>query len=495
MRRHNWAFAVAACLLGMVSGAMAQSVTDYHADPGRSGNYTVAGLTLAAAATMTPDKGFAASFTGNVYAQPLYWQSKTSKFLIVATTSNIVYALNADTGAMMWQKTLAAPAARANLPCGNIDPEGVVGTPVIDPVGKVLYLDALTAGTGSGPRHVLYALDVTNGAILSGWPLDVGSLLTAAVPSFTSAPQGQRAALSFYQGNLYIPYGGKYGDCGTYNGIVAQVNMATRAVAGVWATRAHGGGIWAPGGLSRFGSELFATTGNTMGASGWQDGEAVVRLRPGLTHSLAAADYFAPGNWLALDDSDADLGGTAAIGFTVQDARGHAYLRLLALGKDGNGYVLNGADLGGIGGAIQTQGLSTAQIKNAPAIYPDGSKTYVFFTNNNGIGSNCSGNNITAVAITVLHKSPLRTAWCGSFSGDGAPIVTTSDGTHDPIVWVSGAEGDNKLHGFNGLTGAVLFTSASSMAGLRHFSTPVAANGHIYLGADGKVYSFSFTPG
>jgi len=68
----------------------------------------------------------------------------------------------------------------------------------------------------------------------------------------------------------------------------------------------------------------------------------------------------------------------------------------------------------------------------------------------------------------------IETAWCGTLSGAGAPIVTTTDGRANPIVWILGAEGDNRLHAFRGDTGEVLFTS-KPLAGLRHFQTLIAA--------------------
>jgi hypothetical protein len=53
-------------------------------------------------------------------------------------------------------------------------------------------------------------------------------------------------------------------------------------------------------------------------------------------------------------------------------------------------------------------------------------------------------------------------------------------------------EGDNKLHGFDGLTGKSLFESGLTMAGLHHFSTLIAANSHLYVAGDGAVYTFTF---
>ena len=75
--------------------------------------------------------------------------------------------------------------------------------------------------------------------------------------------------------------------------------------------------------------------------------------------------------------------------------------------------------------------------------------------------------------------------------GAGAPIVTTTDGTANPIVWMLGAEGDNRLHGFRGDTGEALFTSSPLVAGLRHFQTLIAADDRLFVGADGRLYAFT----
>jgi hypothetical protein len=54
-----------------------------------------------------------------------------------------------------------------------------------------------------------------------------------------------------------------------------------------------------------------------------------------------------------------------------------------------------------------------------------------------------------------------------------------------------GAEGDNRLHGFNGNSGEQLVTSAG-LAGLRHFQTLIAMRDRLYVGADGRGYAFAF---
>jgi hypothetical protein len=88
----------------------------------------------------------------------------------------------------------------------------------------------------------------------------------------------------------------------------------------------------------------------------------------------------------------------------------------------------------------------------------------------------------------------MSTAWCGVLRGAGSPIVTTTDGRSDPIVWIVGAEGDGRLHGFRGDNGEPLFTSGSkdAMAGLRHFQTLIAADNRLFVAADGRLYAFAF---
>ena len=79
--------------------------------------------------------------------------------------------------------------------------------------------------------------------------------------------------------------------------------------------------------------------------------------------------------------------------------------------------------------------------------------------------------------------------------GRGSPIVTTTDGRSNSIVWIVGAEGDNRLRGYRGDTGQPIFTGgglAEAMSGLRHFQTLIAAGDRLYVAADGRVYAFEF---
>ena len=92
-----------------------------------------------------------------------------------------------------------------------------------------------------------------------------------------------------------------------------------------------------------------------------------------------------------------------------------------------------------------------------------------------------------------LRPAPISVTWCTSFSGRGAPIITTTADRANPIVWVVGAEGDNLLHGFDASTGKAVFSGGGEqMSGLHHFVTILAAEKHLYVAADNRVYAFTF---
>ncbi|HTT97334.1 MAG TPA: hypothetical protein VMF58_04750 [Rhizomicrobium sp.] len=484
-------FLAAAFVLAFAGAAFADVIT-YHNSNLRHGAYIVHGLTLATAANVHRDSRFSATVSGNIHAQPLFWrpQGANRGYVIVATENNAVYALNEATGAVVWQRQLPASVPDSALPCGNIDPAGITGTPVIDPSAGVLYLDALTT-TVNGPRHMLYALSLADGSVLPDWPLDVQAALVTQSAIFDSSVQGERSALLFFDNNLYVNYAGRAGDCGNYRGTVIQVQTAPPSIVANWQTRARGGGIWAQGGIAGDGISLFVTTGNTH-ASSWSDGEAIIRLHAGLAHSTKSKDYFAPANWQALDSSDKDLGSTEALPITIASG-GRRIGRLIAFGKEGNAYLTDRKKLGGIGGQIATLPVANGPIRTAPAVYQTSTQTMVAFTS--GGGGSCGGKNITMLNVAASSTTPLSVAWCALFNGQGAPIVTTSDGASDAIVWAVGAEGDNLLHGYNALTGQPVFTDTGpAMAGLHRFQTIVATQSRFYIAADNTVYAFAFGP-
>src|SRR5436189_6169405 len=105
------------------------NVTQHHNNPSRDGLFVDAAFTSTAAANLTRDLGFNGTIVGNVYAQPLYVEGGPSGPVVIAVTeSNNVYALNATTGAIVWQRNVGAPSGMM----GNINPTGITSTPVVD---------------------------------------------------------------------------------------------------------------------------------------------------------------------------------------------------------------------------------------------------------------------------------------------------------------------------------------------------------------------------
>ena len=487
--------AVASALLTMAGACPAQSVLTYHNDPARTGNFIVPSLTWERARSLHVDPGFQPRFAGHLYAQPLYWQAPGSSaaMLVVATEDDGVHAFDARSGREIWMRSLGRPVPLSTQPCGNIDPLGITGTPVIDATTQTLYVAAMV-GDASGAHHRIFSLSLRDGSAQPGWPLDVAEALAARGRRFDTRVQGQRSALAILAGRLYVPYGGHFGDCGDYRGWVVGIRPNDPRDIVAWSTRGRGGGIWAPGGISSDGRSLFVGTGNTFGTAAWADGEAVFRLTPDLAHNDRPQDFFAPSNWHVLDERDADLGGTNPTLLDVPSPGGLQPL-VLALGKDAHAYILDRNNLGGVGGSLVSEIVSTRAIRTAPAAFPAADGMLVAFQ---GEGAHCPtsrrDDNLTVLLIRAGSPPSLTTAWCGAFSGAGAPIVTTTDGRSNPIVWILGAEGDERLHGYRGDTGEPLFTgggSGEAMSGLRHFQTLLATGDRLYVGADGRLYAFS----
>jgi PQQ enzyme repeat len=457
------------------------NVTQHHNNPSRDGLYIDPAFTLTAAASLTRDLSFNGTIAGNVYSQPLYVEGGPSGPVVIATTeSNNVYALNASTGAIIWQRNVGT-AISSGLPCGNINPVGITGTPIVDLASRALFLDAEISGSG----HQIFSLNVDTGAINAGWPVT----LNTAVSGFDSSAQSERAALGIVGNTLYVPYGGRFGDCGNYRGRLVGVQMSNPASVLSFATTSTRAGIWGPGGVASDGTNTFVTTGNGSGGTTWSGSEAVIRLLPGPSFSGSTTDFWAPTNWASLDGGDTDLGGSGPILVDVPGATPSALV--VALGKDGKAYLLNRSNLGGVSAPVASANVSGNAIIQAGASYRTSQGTYVVLRPTTGT--------LTAFKITATNPPTITTGWSVASSGRGSPFVTTTDGTNNAIVWAVGSTGDQRLHGHNGDTGAVIYGGGGAnelMTGTRGYNVAaIAARGRIYVANDNKVYAFSVPTG
>jgi len=468
-------------LCGFVARAYSQvNVTQKNNNLSRDGLYIDPAFTLVNAANLVRDLNFDGTIVGNVHAQPLYIEGgPNGPMIIVVTASNNIYALNATTGTVIWQRTDIGPAVTSGLPCGNINPAGTIGTPVVDLASRSLFFDALIAG--SPIKHFIYSLNVDTGATNAGWPVDLNATVSYNGIPFVSLAQENRGALALVNGIVYNSYSGYLGDCGNYHGWVVGIDINNPANVHGWATTALGGGIWGHSGVASDGTNTFVITGNTFNTGGnWMGGEAIIRLQAGPTWTGQPTDYWAPINWFSLDNSDADLGGVSA---TLIDVPGATPSQLvLALGKDGNAYLLNRNNLGGIAAPVAQLSVDGAIRGQSSATYHTKQGTYFVLRTGSG--------EISAYKITATTPPAIVSAWSVSQNGQGSPWVTTTDGTNNTIVWVVGAQGDGQLHGYNGDTGAVIYPGADVMSGTRKWNSGIVARGSIYVANDNKVYAF-----
>jgi hypothetical protein len=476
---------VVAVLWTAVLPAGAQvNVTQKNNHVSRDGLYIDAAFTPGNAANLTRDMGFNGTISGNVHAQPLYIEGgPNGPMVIVVTASNNVYALNGTTGTAIWSRTDIGPAVTSGLPCGNINPVGIIGTPVVDLASRSLLFDALIQG--SPIKHFIYSLNVDTGATNTGWPVDV----TTAVPGFDSPVHEDRGALAVVNGIVYVPYSGYFGDCGDYHGSVVGVHIDNPSTVAAWRTAAEGGGIWGHSGVASDGTNMFVITGNTFTNAGdpWSGGEAIVRLQAGPTFTGNPTDFWAPANWQSLDNSDTDLGGCSAILIDVPGAT-PSHL-VLALGKDGNAYLVNRDNLGGVAGSVVSAGVDGTLRGQSSATYTTAQGTYFVFR---------ADNQIKVYKITATSPPNIVPSWTASQSGQGSPWVTMTDSTNNAIVWVVGAQGDHRLHGYNGDTGDVVYAGGGAnelMTGDRKWNSGIVARGSIYVANDNKVFKFNVPGG
>jgi hypothetical protein len=325
---------------------------------------------------------------------------------------------------------------------------------------------------------------VDTGATYSGWPVDVNATASSAGMVFTSETQNERGALAIVDNIVYVPYGGHAGDCGIYHGWIVGVPLSNPTNVKAWATTANGGGAWAVGGVASDGLHPFIATGNTFGATAWSGGEAIIRFQPGPVFSGLTNDYWSPTNWVALDNGDIDLGGSGALLVDVPGATPSALV--VSLGKDGNAYLLNRTNLGGVSAPLAQAHVSSSVIIQAAAAYRTTQGTYVAFR--------ASSTQLSAFRINAGSPPTITSAWTVSQNGRGSPFVTTTDGTSNVVVWAVGSEGDQRLHGYDGDTGNVVYAGGGAnelMTGTRRFNTGIAARGRIYLANDNKVYAFT----
>ena len=234
---------------------------------------------------------------GAVFGEPL----EATGRVYVATENDTIYALAADTGAIVWSTHVGDSGSRRTrptLPCGDISPTvGITGTPVIDVARDEIFAVA-DEFNGSSSTHVLVGLNLYTGTTMLATPVDPPGQGPAAIL--------QRTGLNLSNGNVVFGYGGNDGDCSTYHGwiVSAPEGGGTPGYYDTTGSTPNGdkGAVWMGGAAPEV--DAAGTSGRppaTAASSSPYDGsDSVIELSP----ALSRLQLFAPTTWSSDNGSD-----------------------------------------------------------------------------------------------------------------------------------------------------------------------------------------------
>ena len=322
----------------------------------------------------------------HVYASPLYvdrvamtaadYAGRTFHVVYAATSNGFVYAVNAspapvprararrsipvNPGTILWRRQLTTPGGAVDsgapiTPGGVLDggiPFGIMGTPVIDLNATPPRLYVASADATAGWR--VFALDITNGEVLPGWPLDINNTTLVAInrngpAAFQSyRVMSQRGALNLSPDGklLYIPFGA-YFDSATGWMVVADTQtpaLASAFSAAPSSVAFANGGMWASAGPAVDDQgNVYSTTGNgtlnTTSVPGYW-GQSILVWGAGLPLRLTGT--YTPWNYCQMEKNDIDLAGGGVIVLPDLGAANTSTPHLITFGgKQGNQYLVD----------------------------------------------------------------------------------------------------------------------------------------------------------
>jgi hypothetical protein len=465
---------------------------------------------------------------GQVYAEPLVATKETvpgigvHDLLVVATANDSVYAYDAQSGAAIWHRTFANPAAgvvpvpATDTGCTNVSPRiGIMSTPVIDRSNDTIYVVAATderSGSSTATHIRLHAISLANGAenasadIAGTYPQSGGATI-AFVPKL----QMNRASLLEYDGDIYVAFGSHcdFGGTVPHGWLFAFDAKSLARAKNVFLTTADPstdgktlGSIWGSGfGPSADASgNVYVATGNGALYDGSHNlTQSVLKISPGLAFPQISS--FTPNTQAQENQRDLDLASSGVM--LLPDQPGKVPHLAVAGGKTGITYLLNRDSLGGYAGAgsdaAAWQGQTNGGLWGAPVYFvaADG-KPYIIY---------CGGNdpvrkyrlNVNPVSLTLSSRS---TAAIGSTEGGTIPIVS-SNGTAagSAVVWAlsrpAGTSTPIKLKAYDGADlSRLLYTGDThpwTNADGDALLAPTVVNGKVYVPTGSTVDIFGLS--
>jgi hypothetical protein len=503
-------------------------VVTYHNDLSRDGvNTQEYALTTTNVTTATFGKLFSCTIDSPAYAQPLWVANLaigggTHNVVFAASSRDTVYAFDADASPCVtyWSKPLLAASETflSNNDVGTTDiftDVGIVGTPVIDPATKTLYVvsKSKNQGTSCSPssscHQRLHALSLSDGSEQFNGPADITSSIS--VPgtgdgssggnvAFNTLRQNQRPGLALVNGIVYVAWA-SHGDNDPYHGWVMGFNASNIAQApAVFNDSPNGSrsGIWMGGGApaADSGNNLYVITGNGTydGTTNADFGDSFLKLST--SSGIAIGDWFTPADEATLEGNDADFGsGGAAI--LVDQPSGPVLHLVIGGGKEGNLFLLNRDNLG--------HNNSTNQVVQTLS-FGNGIFATAAFWNNAlylaGVGGPLKMFSFNAT--TGKFNSSLSSQSGSSYGFPGATPSISASGASGGIVWALDnraygtpccSNGPTVLHAYDATNVATELWNSSQGSGNTagnavKFTVPTVANGKVYVGTRSEIDVF-----
>jgi len=499
----------------------------YHGNNSRNGVQAYE-TTLTPANVNSASFGKKFSFTVDSYlfAQPLYIggigmpDGLVHNLLIAASTRATVYAFDADGSSTtaLWSVSLLPSGERYPVSsdyggCGNPPEAGIVGTPVIDRAGETIYVVVKTINTSTSVfTQRMHALSLIDGSERAGSPIVIspsfagtGAGSSAGTIAFNGQRQLNRSALMLTTNSdgsetVWAAFA-SHCDIANYHGIIVGLDSTSLATKATFIDTPNGsdGGIWmGAGGLAADAAgSIYALTGNgTFDANtgGTDYGDAALKLalpKSGAASNLMTiSDYFVPSDQANLNAKDLDVGGAEAMLIT-DPGSGIAPNLMIASDKNGSVYLINTDNMerydtgpGATNGDLQDFTAGGTFIYN-----------FAFF------------NNVlyTSTPFKAYSFTPGTQMTAGSFNetataqpglAQTAPVVS-ANGTANAVVWTQDTSGE--LHAYT--TALTEIYNTSQAAGSRDapatfvkFTSPVIANGKVYLSGSGALVVYGPLP-
>lgn len=513
--------------------------------------------------TLTPANVNAATFgklsttpvDGQVYAEPLYVAGVNisggiHNIAYVATEHDSVYAIDSNTGAVLWHDSFLGPGVTPVPTADTLSPDslapeiGITATPVIDLSTNSIYVLANTKEVRADGTHYLYklhALNLATGAENLGGPMTIADTIcndptnpvTGGDYTYVSGPtingtgtgsvngkltfnalrELSRVALTEVNGNIYMAFG-SHPDVDPAHGWVLAVNAQTMSLSAAICLTPNGdlGDAWQAGNAFAVDSDgdLFVSTGNgtfdtTLNAAGFpvngNYGDSIVKLAVDPTSTpanqningwgLKVVDYFTPSDQQVLSDEDLDQGSGGAIVLPSSAGSAANPNLLIQGGKSGTLYLMAQDGMGGFNATTdqvvqEASGLFTNKQTPAPGVPVE----YVFSAPsyfNGTLYYATLGDQARAFSLVNGKLSMTPSSVSAdTFGYPGATPVISANGTSNGIVWMI-ANGTNELRAYDASNLATeLYTSDQAAGGRDALGTAVKFT--VPTVADGQVF-------